>query len=490
MAERTEGTEASMRIAKSVIVLLLAAGGTWMGAPAALAQAPAKPKAGAAKKTTAAGAQGTERWPLRSVVFKGSKQFTDEQLMALSGLKLEALTGKEDFDKARERLYETGCFDAVAYAYEPVGTEGMRVTFEVGDVEQRGGWRIEGLKLAPKEFAARAAKTLPIFGAVIPLSDIYAKGLSELAEAMLKEHGAGEPVIVKFEAGLEGQVVAVLRSKTPPPNIAEVIFKGGHAVPEPEAQKAMSEVAVGTPWDELMFRTFLETTARALYDVYGRLGAKWVAIAAEPSKSGRGVAVTVTVDEGPLYKLGRLDIVGAPMREEEVNALGGDSFKNGGTANLSEIGRGMQKVIDKAKELGYLKATYHATKQLDDEAKTADVRVEVEPGALYKMGRLDIDGLDFESEPVIRKMWAMKPGEAYRAGYPEMFLAQVKKRGVLDFLGATKADTKVDDQRAVVDVRLTFKGGAQQLDSRPRNKRGELEQPTGPEQPQGPRMFE
>ena len=100
------------------------------------------------------------------------------------------------------------------------------------------------------------------------------------------------------------------------------------------------------------------------------------------------------------------------------------------------------------------------------------------------MGRLDIDGLDFESEPVIRKMWAVKPGDAYRAGYPEMFLAQVKKRGVLDFLGATKADTKVDDQRAVVDVRLTFKGGVQQLDSRPRNKRGELEQPTGPQQPQ------
>ena len=77
-------------------------------------------------------------------------------------------------------------------------------------------------------------------------------------------------------------------------------------------------------------------------------------------------------------------------------------------------------------------------------------------------------------------MWAMKPGDAYRSGYPEMFLTQVKQRGVLDFLGATHAETKVDDQQAVVDVRLSFKGGAQKLDSRPRNKRGDLEQPTGP----------
>ena len=480
-----------MKIAAGAMAVALAGGMAWMAAPAmALAQASAAPKAGAVKNPAGPGAQPADRWPLRSVIFKGSKLFAVEQLTALSGLKVDTLAGKEDFDKARERLYETGCFDAVAYAYEPAGGRGIQVTFELGDVEERGGWRIEGLKLDPKEYAARAARTLPIFGPVVPITEIYGKHMSELAESMLKEKGAAEPVIVKFESDLQGQVVAVLRSKKPPPTIAEVIFKGSRVVPAPEAQKVMSGVAVGAPWDELMFRTFLETTARALYDSYGRLGAKWVAIAAEPAKSGRGVAVTVTVDEGPLYKLNRLDIVGAPMREEEVNALGGDSFKSGGTANLSEIGRGMAKVIEKVKELGYLKATYHATKRIDEEAKTADIRVEVEPGALYKMGRLDIDGLDFESEPVIRKMWAMKPGDAYRTGYPEMFLAQVKKRGVLDYLGSTKAETKVDDQQAVVDVRLIFKGGAQPLDSRPRNKRGELEQPTGPQQPQGPRMSE
>ena len=108
---------------------------------------------------------------------------------------------------------------------------------------------------------------------------------------------------MKFEAGLQGEVVAVLRSKTPPPNIAEVIIKGGHAVPAPEAQKVMSEVAVGTPWDELMFRTFLETTARATVRRLRPAGREVADDHAEPSKSGHGVAVTVTVDEGPLYKL-------------------------------------------------------------------------------------------------------------------------------------------------------------------------------------------
>jgi hypothetical protein len=42
----------------------------------------------------------------------------------------------------------------------------------------------------------------------------------------------------------------------------------------------------------------------------------------------------------------------------------------------------------------------------------------------------------------------------------------------------------VDDQQAVVDVRLTFNGGPQKLDSRPRDRKGNLEQPLP-----GPRAF-
>jgi hypothetical protein len=60
----------------------------------------------------------------------------------------------------------------------------------------------------------------------------------------------------------------------------------------------------------------------------------------------------------------------------------------------------------------------------------------------------------------------MEAGKPYRKDYPEFFLNQVKARGVLDFLGETKADEKVDEAARRVDVTLTFKGGAQNLDSR------------------------
>jgi outer membrane protein assembly factor BamA len=460
---------------KQVLLALLTVGLLWPQAP--VKKSTTQRSGGAKQAPAAAGTeQNASRWPLREIRMQGMKLGTPQQVVVLSGLKVGMLAGKEEFDAARERIYATGCFDSVTYAYEPAEGGGIFVTFEIRDVEQRGGWRLDRLPLDPKVYAARAAKTLQGFGAEIPMTEIYTKRMSDLAEAMLKENGVTETVISKFEAGMNEGMIAVIQPKTPPPNISQVLFVGARAVPPQELQRAILEIAVGTPWNEQLFRIFLENAIRAVYDSQGRLRAKFPSITTEPSKTGKGVVVTVTVDEGPIFKLSKLEIKGAPLPEEEINELGGAAFKNDVPVNLSVLGQAMVKVMARLAEIGYLKASYHALKTIHDEEKTADVTVEVEPGAEYKMGRLDIAGLDIESEPAIRKMWALKPGDPYRTGYAEHFLDQVRQQRILDFLGGTSADVKPDDKNALVNVKLTFKGGPQKLDNRPREKNGELKE--------------
>ena len=468
-----------MKLLLSVILVSAAvlAQTTTPATSAQTAPAPAK-KSGAAKqgaaKKSAQPASQPGRWTLREIVFNGAKRIPIQKLTALSGLKLEQSVSKDDLEQAKDRLYATGCLDSVAYAYESSTAGTARVVFEVQDVAQRGGWRIERLPIDEKQFAARAAADLPCFGAEVPLSDGYGQRMAAVAEAMLKEKGAAEPVVVRFGAGLKEGLEAVIQPKAPAPNIAEVRFVGTQAIPAQEVQKAVAPVAVGTPWSDVLFRAYLETSARAIYDARGRLRAKFTVAKVEPSKTVKGVVVTVQVDEGPVFKMKRLEIVGAPIPEEEVNSIGGDFFKTDVPANLSNVGIGIQKVLARLTQIGYLRATYKAGRQIDDATTTADITVEVEPGAEYKMGRLTIQGLDIETEPAVRKLWVLKPGDPFRKGYPEFFLSEVRKRGVLDFLGATEADTKLDDREALVDVKLVFRGGPQKLDSRPRDKHGEL----------------
>jgi outer membrane protein insertion porin family len=453
---------------KQVLLAVLACGLVWSQTPAK--KAPANKQA----VSTAQPAQDAKRWPLREIRVQGMKLITPQQVIDMSGLKVGMLAGQVELDAARERIYATGCFDLVSYQFEPAEGGGIFATFEIRDVEQRGPWRLERLPLDEKVFAARAAKTLQGFGAEIPMTEIYTQRMSELAQAMLKEKGIAETVISKFEAGMKDGIVAVIQPKTPPPNISQVLFVGARAVPPQELQRAILDIAVGSPWSEQLFRIYLENAVRAVYDSQGRLRAKFPSITTAPSKTDKGVVVTVTVDEGPIFKLKKLEIKGAPIPDEEVNQLGGDAFKNDVPVNLSVMGTAMIKIMARMAEIGYLKANYHALKVIHDEDQTADLTVEIEPGPEYKMGRLDIAGLDIESEPEIRKMWALKPGAPYRKGYAELFLAQIRERRILDFLGETHSDVKLDDTKAEVNVKLTFKGGAQKLDNRPRDKHGVL----------------
>ena len=55
-------------------------------------------------------------------------------------------------------------------------------------------------------------------------------------------------------------------------------------------------------------------------------------------------------------------------------------------------------------------------------------------------------------------MWAIEGGQPFRAGYPEVFLQQIRERQLFDNLGQTTAELRVNDKTLIVVVVLTFKG--------------------------------
>jgi outer membrane translocation and assembly module TamA len=84
--------------------------------------------------------------------------------------------------------------------------------------------------------------------------------------------------------------------------------------------------------------------------------------------------------------------------------------------------------------------------------------VNVDAGALFNYGKLEIRGLDVISEPAIRKMWGVRDGKPFDAGYPDAFLKEVKDQGIFDNLGETNSQTKINEDAKTVDVTLIFVG--------------------------------
>lgn len=395
---------------------------------------------------------------IRQIELTGNKVYTAEQLIALSGLRPGMPVRRDIFEAANDRMMASGAIESFGWRYEPMeGAAGFKVTLEIIEVSQHYPWFIERLSAVPaKEFAARAAKEIPLFAEKIPASESYMAGAATLLEKMLAERGIKERVVHRVTLLGKDTIAILFGPASPPPAVAQVNFTGARAIHPNDLSKSMASIATGVPFIEPNFRMLLDNQIRPMYETAGRLRASFPKLEVAPSPTVKGVVVTVHVDEGEPYSLGNVEVNGLPLRKEEADDLG--AWGIGKQVNFSDLGRGIEKIQERARENGYMKIAYKAQRKLNDEKKTVDIIVNFEPGPQYKFGKLIIQGLDIESEPVIRKMFVMKPGDPFRKSYGDVFLSEIRSRGVFDNLGETKSKVEVNDRTQTVDLTLIFSG--------------------------------
>lgn len=423
-------------------------------ASAALAQAPkARPRA---KAPATSQRPAEESFVLRSLRVEGLKRFTLEQVLPVLGLRLEQQIRMADIETARDRLLSTGCFESVGWRYEILPPRSLEITIEATEPDQFLPWMLDRVPVSKEEFETRARKEFPLLRETLPPSDLVLAKLAGVLEQAAAEKGVREPMAGRVTLVGKDQLTIVLGPKAPPPNIADVRFVNTKALRADYLQKEMAQLAIGMPFFEPNFRFLLENQIRPVYDSVGRLKASWKKITAAPAEGIFGVVVTVEVDEGPVFKLEKIEVRGTPMSEEEIQEIG--QFRIGETAGMSDIGKGILRILDRLKEKGHMKPSYKATRRLWEDRQAVELFVDVDPGPVYSMGRLEIRGLDVVSEPVIRKLWTIKPGEPYQGGYAALFAQRTREMDLFDFLGEIRHEEKLDEKNHLVDVVLIFVG--------------------------------
>jgi outer membrane protein assembly factor BamA len=108
------------------------------------------------------------------------------------------------------------------------------------------------------------------------------------------------------------------------------------------------------------------------------------------------------------------------------------------------------------KREGHMRAKTRIERKVDPKARTVSVNIVAEPGPQFRFGKLNIEGLDVTTEPVVRKLWSVKPGAPFNADYPDYFLNQLREEGYFENLGKTQSKVSLDEQNRVADVTLIF----------------------------------
>ena len=394
-------------------------------------------------------------FPIATLAVEGNVRYPAPAILHLAGLKPGDRASKPAFEAARDRLLATGAFDSVGYRYftAPDGRS-YEAVFQVVESGPLYPFRLDGIPGDAGELTAFLRAKDPLYGpqlaATSPRISQYAAWIQEFAQT----RGLKGTVVGKVEADAPGELTIIFRPEGNPPVVADVTFRGNLVVPSQVLKPAILGVALGVPFQEGRFRQLLDNSLRPIYEARGRLTVEFPKIAATPSADVRGLNVEVTVNEGEVFQLGELQLLGPGIPEAELRRVA--DFRSGDVANFQAVEEGIERMRRLLRRNGYLAAVLTPKRTLHLAEKRVDLTVEIQPGDQYHFRRLKVEGLDIQSEPVIRKMWALAPGDPMNPDYPEIFLKRIEADQVFDNLKTTRSELRLDAETRAADVVLLF----------------------------------
>ncbi len=410
---------------------------------------------------------------LHSVSIKGNHLYSAEDIVKESGLKIGQRVSGPLIEQARKRLEATELFTNTADEYRASGgpAPAYDLTFQVTENEQIFPMRFERLGVPSDALRQYLRDHIDLYSDRIPGTQGVLHRYTEAVQEFVAKTNPSLKVRATISNDDPKELAVVFAADTPAPTISQVEVTGNQAVDTGTILRAVNQVAIGVPLSDTRLKLILEGTIRPLYAAKGYAAVTFPNVQVEPAKTNLGVIVKVNISDGPVFKFGAIRFHGSGMDQDEIRSS--IPFKPGQTFNGEQVDNFRLDLTHRMKRKGLLDASVHTETEPDDAKHLVNVTYNVVPGAVYNFQRLDIQGLDMTSEPVIAKLWGEKAGKPFNPDYPDFFLKRVQEQGLFDNLSNTQSDYTADASTHDVTVHLYFKGGKSAQDKERQKKEEE-----------------
>lgn len=395
---------------------------------------------------------------LIAVVVKGNKRYAPADVIAVSGLKLGETVSEEDFKRTAEKLGETGAFSDVVYTYS-YSPEGTKLDLQVKESDKIVPAVFENFVwYGDKELVERIHQYVPLFTGELPVSGNIAEQVADALQALLVQRGSKGQVDY-IRAAPEGKPIDAVRFSVNNVDIRirNVDFPGA-AAGELPVLNARARKLQGADYMRSKVRVYANYDLLPVYLERGYLKASFAAPQAklvEEKPDEAEVDVTLPVDAGQQYKLSQFGWSGnKALSAEKLNPL--FHLTPGQPANAVQLGSDLQAVQKLYKSHGYMAVEVKPVPHLDDANGTASYELQVNEGELYRMGDVEIHGLDSRTTDRMRLAWGLKEGDPYDAGYPQRFLKQTGNLIAPNIKWGVSIHESVNQKEKTVDVELRF----------------------------------
>jgi len=192
-----------------------------------------------------------------------------------------------------------------------------------------------------------------------------------------------------------------------------------------------------------------------------------IPILMKPSKD-RGLKVVIPVDEGRLYRLGKVDIEGntAFQKSQIINVLG---LRPGDVVNSERIQKGIfENLKDLYGSLGYVQFSPNISQEFTEppgsNEGTVDFKIEIEEGQQFTVHRINFEGNHFTRDKVLRREIFINEGDVYNQQYWKSSLLRLNQIGFFEEIKEENANFRFDDKNSKLDIDLKVQEkGRQQI---------------------------
>jgi outer membrane protein insertion porin family len=192
---------------------------------------------------------------------------------------------------------------------------------------------------------------------------------------------------------------------------------------------------------------------RRYYLKNGYADMRVVSAVADIDREGKGFFLTFTVDEGPLYRFGRVDVESSLAAVNPESLRGELLTKTGDVYNAELIDRTAEKMTVAVAEQGYAFGQIRPRIERDPVTQTISVVYVVEQGPRVYIERINIVGNVRTEDYVIRREFRIAEGDAYN----KLLIDQARQRLVnLGFFKQVKVNREPGSapDRVILTVQL------------------------------------
>jgi outer membrane protein insertion porin family len=420
---------------------------------------------------------------IRSVTVEGAKIYEVAGIKKVLGLSAGEPAAQPTLRAAQGRLLQTDLFSSVEYGfrYSPSKPPQYDVTFKVSEYEQVFPLQFEDLGVPDDALRAYLRDHVSLYSDRIPPTDPVLRRYAEAAQAFVWQTKPNLKVKAFVANDNPDHVSVVIRPDRPLPRIAGVTVAGNRAIETPVLMRALNEVAVGQRLSDATMRQLLETTVKPVYAAKGYVAVSFPKMTMEKSPENEGYIAHITIQEGPVFHFGSSAFRGGSFTPEDVRSM--MHYKRGDVFDSTKAEQLRADLVKSMRHDGHLDAKAELARAEDDKNEAINLTFQITPGPVYTFQTLEVHGLDIESEPEIRKLWAPKPGKPFNPEYPDYFLKRVREMSLFDNLGSTHSSFTPEESSHTVIVSLYFQGAQGEIQKA--RKRG-MPNPSAPDgtQPQ------